>query len=621
MHTRKPRSQGGLRGPRLSKIARYVTPAAAAGLPLGLLFGLGATALGALPAASAAPPVAGAGAAGGAPLVSAAAAGGGALAPVNAPVYPAVAPQPKLVVLIVADQFRADNLTRIGPLFVQGGLRRLVQKGAFAIGRYGQQNTYTGPGHALIATGSYGYMNGITQNKFYNRSSGRAESMLFDPQAQVLGDPPPKPGAAIDTDQDTSPRNLVGSTVFDELRMGSADSRVVSVALKARGAILLGGRLGSPYFFSDETGQMTTSSFYAKELPEWVRAWNGQKRADAAFGQKWDRLLPAASYPHPDDSPHEADQKGFGRTFPHPVGGNATAIGPAFYDAITYTPAGLELEFDFVRAALDGEKLGRRGVTDALAISVSSTDLAGHLYGPYSHEYQDMVLRFDRAVAGLLTDLDRRFKPGEVLVVFTSDHGAAPIPDEIAAQRMAAGRVKKGLIQQVVNKALGDHFGIAGEWVSALEDPSIYLSPQMLARAKADPEKAEEIAGRALLALDGVTGYLTRTQIQRGWLPPTDTAIAVTRSYFPARAGEVVVITAPFYYWGKYGENERGTSHGTFYRYDTDVPVVFMGPWFQPGDHGVIDQVDVAATIAHTLKVTPPALCAGRPAMQLLRAR
>lgn len=65
-------------------------------------------------------------------------------------------PAPKLVVLIVADQFRADNLTRMGPLFLPGGLRKLTSQGAFAVGHYGQQNTYTGPGHALIATGSYG---------------------------------------------------------------------------------------------------------------------------------------------------------------------------------------------------------------------------------------------------------------------------------------------------------------------------------------------------------------------------------------------------------------------------------------------------------------------------------
>jgi len=515
-------------------------------------------------------------------------------------------------VLIVADQFRADNLTRMGHLLVEGGLRKLISQGAFAIGRYGQQNTYTGPGHALIATGSYGYINGITQNKFWNRSSGKAESMLYDDTAQVLGDGP------LTAEDDSSPRNLIGSTIFDELKLAHRGARVITVALKARGAILLGGHLGSAYFFSDQTGDMTTSTYYAKELPEWVKRWNARKLADAAFNSKWERLLPAENYPNPDDSPYEADLKGLGRVFPHPLTGKLSAPGPSYYETLTATPVGLDLEMDFARAALDAEQLGKRDGTDVLAISVSGTDLAGHLYGPYSHEYQDMVLRLDRAVAALIADLEKRFRPGEVMLLFTADHGACPIPDELTLRGLPANRIKKPLIKEKVVKALTDRFGVSGEWVIAMEDPSIYLSQKMLTQAKADPAVAEEVVGQALMELPGVIGYFTRTQLLRGWVPPTEVGVSVTRSYFPSRGGEVVMVTAPFFYWGKYGDKELGTSHGTFYRYDTDVPMAFYGPWFVPGEYGVVDQVDFAATISHALRLTPPAACAGRPLTQML---
>ncbi len=512
----------------------------------------------------------------------------------------------------MADQFRADNLTRMGPLLETGGLKKLP-KGATAIGHYGQQNTYTGPGHALIATGSYGYLNGITQNKFWNQKVGRAEAMLFDGSVKVLGE------TEQSVDDDTSPRNLIGSTVFDELRLISRQSKVVAVALKGRGAILLGGHLGQAYFFSDQTGQMTTSTFYTSTLPDWVQRWNAQKVVDKAFGTVWERLLPADKYPTPDDSPHESSVKGLGRTFPHQTTGGLKAPGPAYYDTVSYTPIGLEAELSFARAALDGEKLGQGTATDVLAISISSTDLVGHLYGPYSQEYQDIVLRFDRGVAGLLTELEKRFKPGEFLVAFAADHGAAPIPDEAAENRLQAGRVKKDLIKSTVQKALVAQFGIQGDWVTALEDPSIYLSAKLIAQAKVDPLVVEEAAGRALLELPGVLGFFTRTQLLRGWLPPTDAAAAVSRSYFPPRAGDVVVVTSPFYYWGKYGEKEQGSSHGTFYRYDTDVPVAFYGPWFQPGEYGVIEMVDFAATLAHALRLTPPSSCAGRPVTAMLK--
>lgn len=524
-------------------------------------------------------------------------------------------PAPKLVVQIVADQFRADNLTRMGHLFVEGGLRKLTQQGAFAIGRYGQQNTYTGPGHALIATGSYGYSNGITQNKFWNKLTNKSESMLYDNTVSVLGE------KELTAEDDSSPRNLVGSTVFDELKLAQRNAHVVAIALKARGAILLGGHMGTAYFFSDVTGEMTTSTYYAKELPDWVKRWNSRKLADAAFNTKWERLLPAASYPNPDDSPYEADLKGMGRTFPHTINGKLSAPGGSYYEALTATPIGLDLEMDFVKAALDGEQLGKHEGTDVLAISISSTDLSGHLYGPYSHEYQDIVLRADRAIAALLAELDKRYKPGEVMVMFTADHGASPIPDELTQRNMPAGRIKKPLIGEKITKALTEHFGISGEWVIAMEDPSIYLSPKLVAQTKVDPAIVEDVAGRALLELPGVIGYVTRTQLQRGWLPPTDASVAISRSYFQPRGGDVLMVTAPFYYWGKYGDKELGTSHGTFYRYDTDVPVAFYGPWFTPGEYGVIDQVDVAATLSHVLRLTPPAACAGHPVIQLLRPR
>ncbi|HMY59958.1 MAG TPA: alkaline phosphatase family protein, partial [Pseudomonadota bacterium] len=503
------------------------------------------------------------------------------------PAVPAVS-GPKLVVLIVADQFRADNLTRWGHLLSEGGLKRLMKDGARAVGRYGQQNTYTGPGHALIATGSYGYLNGITQNKFWNRQAGRAESMLYDGNVKILGE------KELSLEDDSSPRNLIGSTVFDELRFASKDSKVVSVSLKARGAILLGGHTGHAYWFSDQSGEMTTSTFYTQDTAEWVKRWNSGKMADKLFGKVWDRLLPESAYTNIDASPHEADLKGLGRVFPHPTNAKQQAPGPGYYESINYTPTGLEIQMDFARAAIDGEQLGQRGVTDAIAISVSGTDLAGHLFGPYSHEYQDMVLRFDRAVEKLLQDLEKKFKPGEFVVAFTADHGAAPIPEEAMQKSLLAGRVRKGIVKDTVQKALSQFYSIQGEWVAALEDPSVYISPKMIAQAKADPAQVEEVAGRAVLEIPGVIGYFTRTQLMRGWMPPTDVSTAVVRSYFPSRGGELVLVMAPFYFWGKYGEKEQGTSHGSFYRYDTEVPVVFYGPQFNPGEYGVIDQVDFA---------------------------
>ena len=219
---------------------------------------------------------------------------------------------PRLVVVVVVDQMRRSEIDTLGP-HLTGGFRRLLDQGARLDGHYGQQNTYTGPGHALILSGSYGYLNGIFQNKWFNRATGRSESMLFDEKSQIINQGPVEPG------DETSPRNFFGSTVGDELRMSNGGkSMVVSLAVKERGALLLGGRTGTAYFFGEQTGDWTTSTYYMNALPPWVVAFNARRLADQGFGKEWTRCLPDAVYgPEPDDVPWEGDLVGLGRTFPH----------------------------------------------------------------------------------------------------------------------------------------------------------------------------------------------------------------------------------------------------------------------------------------------------------------
>jgi predicted AlkP superfamily pyrophosphatase or phosphodiesterase len=522
-------------------------------------------------------------------------------------------PGPKLVLLLVVDQMRAATLERQAPYFVPGGFLRLKRQGAVLTGHYGHQNTYTGPGHALIATGAYGYLNGIVQNKWFNRKTNQAEAMIYDSTAKVLG------GGKGGPDEENSPRNLTTTTFGDELRLANAGrSKVIAVAVKERGSVLTGGRFGQAYWLSEQSGQFTSSTYYMQALPGWVQAFNAKRPFDAWFGKTWQRLLPPHAYVGEDDFPFEGSPAGLGRTFPHPLTGKLKAPGPAFYEALAHTPIATDVTFDLARAALDGERLGARGVTDVLSVSISTTDLVGHLYGDHSHEYQDVVYRLDRSLAAFLADLDRRFKAGEVLIVLTADHGATPIPELVGRMGIESGRIKKATIKKAIEQALGARFG-EGKWVVALEDPSVYLDHRLIAERKLQTAEVQRVAGEALLAIPGIIHYYTRTQILNGWLPPTAVSKAVARSYYPPRCGDVVILTQPFFYWGKYGEKDVGSTHGTPYRYDTDVPVVFVGAPFRPGRHGEIEMVDVAATVAYVLGLTPPAACEGRAVTRILK--
>jgi predicted AlkP superfamily pyrophosphatase or phosphodiesterase len=519
--------------------------------------------------------------------------------------------KPKLVVVVVIDQLRRGDLDRLAP-YLTGGFKRLRDRAAVFDGHYGQQNTYTGPGHALIASGSYGYLNGIFQNKWFNRATNRSEGMLFDPQSNPIGIAQADPG------DDTSPRNLLGSTVGDELKMATGGAaRVVALALKERGPLLLGGHLGTAYFFVDKIGQMTSSTYYMRDLPSWVKAFNAQKIPDKAFGTIWERTLPASAYLSPDDQPWESDALGLGRTFPHKLDGKEKAPGQKFYEAFTTSPAGIDYTFDFARAAVEGEQLGARGATDILAISVSPTDLIGHAYGNDAQESVDALARTDRALGEFFKFLDAKLGKDGWIAAITADHGASRPPEEAKKLNLDGERVKKARIKAAITAALDARFG-KGDWIVALEDPSIYLNRKLIEERKLDPVLVEETAGEGLLTLPGFVGYVTRSSLVRGFMPPTAASRAIARSFFPARAGDVVAVQAPFSFWGKYGESDFGGSHGSFYRYDTDVPLFFYGAPFRAGYYGQAEMVDLAATLARLLGISLPAACEGKPLVETL---
>ncbi len=547
------------------------------------------------------------------------------------------APRPKLVVAIVIDQFRADYLTRFEPHFGETGFKRLARRGASWTGHYGHYATYTGPGHALILSGSYPDINGIGANKFFNQATQRSEAMVFDAESEILG------MKKTDPDMDVSPRNFIGTTIGDELALATArQSRTISLATKGRGAILLGGRLGKSYFINDDTGEMTTSTYYASVLPNWVVGWNTKKLADASFGKSWERLLPEAAYALSglDDAKGEADSKGLGKTFPHKVNGKLTAPGPDYYEAFVQTPFANEYELDFAKAAVENEQLGARGVIDLLAISLSAIDLAGHTFGPSSQEVQDIVVRLDQQLGVFLDWLYARLGEQNVTVLVTADHGATPVPEQMAALGFDAGRIKKKTIAEVVEAALTARFGAAGsaagpsgakdkpavpakeakdpkadpkadKWVVALEDPHIFLNRAAITAKKLDPQEVEQVAGLAASSLKGFAGYYTRSQLLHGSVPATPLAMSILRSYHAPRGGDVVLWTLPFYFWGKYGEKDVGSTHGTFYRYDSEVPVLLAGPGVRPGRYGVREMVDIAPTLSQLLGLTAPAASEG----------
>lgn len=527
---------------------------------------------------------------------------------------PAAQPsKPKLVVVIVLDQYRYDYTTRFAELYdPDGAFARLRRNGAFFTGaQYGHATTYTGPGHAHLLTGGYASQTGIVGNKWLDRASGKVVAAAGDPDSHWI--------VEGDEGEGTSPKNLVGTTVGDELVLNSRGrSKVVAIALKSRSAILLGGKLGTAYWFNESAGEFTSSTHYMKTHPAWVTAWNERKVADRWFGKEWKAALPeGAGGSGLDDAPWEGDLKGAGRVFPHAITGKLDRPGADFYDALGKSPFANDVQLDFVKAAIEAEGLGADGDPDLLAFSLSATDEVGHTFGPYSREVAEMAVATDRQLGAFLRWLDKKV-PGAT-VVLTADHGAAPIPEYMQSLGVEAFRVKKKSLKDAVEVALDAKYG-EGEWVLALEDPSLYLDEKVIAARKLVREEVESTAAAALESVRGVQSVYTRSALLRG--EPASTAIgrAYQVCFYAPRSGDLFIAMKPYSFWGKYAEYDYGDSHGSPYAYDTHVPLVIAGPGILPGVvREPTSMADVAPTIAALLGVTPPPSAEGQPVARILR--
>ncbi len=527
--------------------------------------------------------------------------------------------KPALVVAISIDQFRGDYLSRFSRYFGEGGFNLFLKQGAhFANCHHAHSLTKTGPGHAVMLTGVHANINGIIGNDWIDPQSFERVSCVGDANESMVGLPPPSgprlPGIS-DVHIGRSPRYLLASTVGDELKVARGGRpKVIGIANKDRGSILMAGRMADQAYFM-EGARMVSSTYYMKELPAWARDWNDARKADAYFGKVWDRVLPESEYAGqgPDDAPGEDRTVGkLGNTLPKTVTGGEEAPGPGFYYALQNTPFSNELIADFVRAAIEHERLGQReGITDLLCISFSANDLIGHLYGPDSHEIMDNVVRMDRTLAELFAFLDERVGLSRCTIVLTADHGASPMPETIHAIRpdIPAGRIDGSALLRTAEAALNEAFGPLkenGRWL-VRDDSTFLIHPTALAERNVARVDAQRVLRDALVQIDFVQAAYTREELEKGDVHDSLGEQAVL-SFNRARSGDVTFQSKPYFF-----SKSTGTNHGAPHSYDTHVPLVWFGVGVKPGVYTErVHVADLAPTLAHILGLNAPPMARGR---------
>ncbi len=520
--------------------------------------------------------------------------------------FAAEARPPRLTVMISVDALGTDVLQR-NRARLKGGLARLIAEGAFVPSlRYESAECVTAVGHTTLMTGAYPWRHGVVSNKVFNRATGKLEPIFVDPNHPVLEAP-------LGPD-DVSPERLLAETLSDRLRASTwARGKSIAIAGKARAAIAMGGRLGEAWWFHEGQGRFVTGTWYRKAVPPWARAFNERKVPDGYQQRQWELLGPAKDYAGDDDRPFESDWYGMARVFPHPLSGGLPSPGGASYSALASSPMMADVLLDFAKAAIDGEQLGRDDVPDLLSISFSSFDRVYHLYGPFSWELQDALLRFDKTLGELLAHLERTVGRGNVALVLSADHGGAAIPEEWAALGLDGKRVSPDALQGFVNGALKARTGLE-KTVLAIEETDVYLDLEGLTAAKHDVAAVRRQVAELLRSRSEVAVALSRDELPGARAQGFGRALEL--GFHPERSGDVLMVLKPFHVL----ESEpRGTSHGTPYAYDAEVPLLLWGRGVRPGMWPQAARaVDVAPTVAALMELGAPASCEGSPISDVL---
>jgi len=517
-------------------------------------------------------------------------------------------PRPKLMVGIVVDQMRWDYLFRYYSRYGNGGFKRLLNEGFSCDNtQIDYLPTFTAPGHTCIYTGSVPAIHGIAGNDFIVQASGKSMYCAEDTTVQTVG--------STSTAGKMSPRNMLVTTVTDELRLATNfQSKTIGIALKDRGGILPAGHTANAaYWFDDKTGNWITSTYYMKDLPQWVKDFNDQKLPETYLKQDWTTLYPINTYVQStaDSNAYEGKFKGMDApTMPVKTSGmykNNLGL-------IRSTPYGNTLTLDLAVAAINAEKLGQRDVTDFLTVSFSSTDYVGHQFGVNAIETEDTYLRLDRDLATFFTYLDAKIGKGKYAVFITADHGAAHNPTFLKDHGVPAGAWNEGQTLKDLNAYLSSKYTIDG-LVHSLTNYQVNLNNYAVNYAHLDVNKLKKDCMDFLLKDPAVAFAVDMQKPMTADLPEV-LRTRVINGYNAEHSGVIQIMLKPGYFTG----GVTGTTHGTWNPYDNHIPLVFMGWGIQQGHlNRETHMTDIAATVAALLHIQTPNGCIGHPITEALK--
>jgi predicted AlkP superfamily pyrophosphatase or phosphodiesterase len=528
----------------------------------------------------------------------------------------------RLVLQITVDGLRGDLLNRYQAGFGNDGFRYLLEKGTvYTNAQYQHANTETIVGHTTLATGTFPSQHGMIGNVWFDREAKELAYNIEDADAPLLPTREESsegeqvdPAQKLARTQGRSPRVILAPTFSDGLAAYyGGRSKIFGVSGKDRSAVAMAGQTGKAFWFSTNNGDFITSKYYYDDYPDWAKRWNGQRKSEKYAGIDWELSSDKNTYLQAgqDDRPYEVDLKGYGRTFPHRFGDTDNKM---LYTQLVVSPVGDRLLLDFSKELISDEQLGQDAIPDYLAISFSGVDAINHFFGPSSLESEEVIRQLDRTLADLLKFIDEVVGLKHTLIVLAADHGIADMPEYMTELGYAAGRLDPDDIVDIANKT-GKTFGI-DEVVLFFFRPYLYLDNKKITAAKLDHAQVEQTIANALTDFDGINLAVSTRSLATQKGNPLLKQVRLNQHV--TRSGDIYVIQDP--YWFLFDKGPIANMHGSPWRYDTHVPIIFVGPGVDAqAVHRLVHPVDVAPTIAVFMGLTPPAAVQGSQLVEVLQ--
>ncbi|WP_340113497.1 alkaline phosphatase family protein [Maribellus mangrovi] len=534
---------------------------------------------------------------------------------------------PKLILQITVDQLRGNMPRTVYDRLPEGGFKYFYKQGVvYENAHHRHANTETVVGHTTLATGADPSEHGMISNLWYDKELKHTVYNVEDSRYPLLGagvenDTEIDPTQAAALTNGRSPSTIISTTFSDELSLfTNGKSKIFGVSVKDRGAIPLAGHDGKAFWFSKATGGFISSTYYYDKYPDWVTKWNGKEKYKAYANTNWELTYDISTYifGEEDDMPYETNLPGYGVVFPHPFGDKDNGYFTTF---LTLSPAGDELTLDFTKELIVAEQLGTDNITDYLSVSFSSTDYIGHAFGPGSLESEDNLIKLDRTLADLISFVDEKVGLDNVLIVLSADHGAPDAPGRLQKFGIDAGyfdinTVDTSAISQVFKKK----FNLSEKIVSGYFQPYVYLNRDVIEKNKLDIDEVSRTLARELQNQEGIAFAIPSIDLLEGRLADTELNRSVLRNYNPKRSGEIFIVTEPYWFINDFDGLEVASTHGSPWKYDTYVPVIFAGNGLTHQDvFRNVETVDIALTLSNYLKIKIPSAASGHPLVEVLK--